>query len=213
VIEIIAFNTVCYYINHLLKGTIMNLLQLKTAIDASIEALAAAEKITKKELGSLSRTILEYIIVGESTDIATVNRLLGVLTPMNKQAAELYFEHFLPYVQDDKGLFGAAIKKQAKKDAKIAEALAWLEDENNNIWAWAADNIEVKAKDYAGDITKAIKSALAGNDLNEALTVRQVLGTVIATDGVELADLVGFLGDLAAEDQAEQDAEQVAVAS
>lgn len=187
-----------------------NIEQLKVAIDISIEALAAAEKITKKELGALSRTLLQYIIVEESTDIATVNRLLGVLTPMNRQAAELYFEHFLPYVQDDKGLFGEAIKKQAKKDAKIAEALAWLEDETNNIWVWAADNIEVKAKDYAGDIAKVIKSALAGNDNNEALTVRQVLGAVIATDGVELADLVGFLGDLDGEQQAAQDLAEAA---
>ena len=82
--------------------------------------------------------------------------------------------------------------------------MAWLEDEANNIWTWADDNIEVKAKDYAGDISKAIKSALKGNDKKgyEALTVRQVLNTVINTDGVDLSDLVGFLGDQAAEQDA-----------
>jgi hypothetical protein len=182
----------------------MNIEQLKTAIDASILLLADAEKITKKQLSYLSRSILEYIVVEGSTDVATVNRLLAVLTPMNKQAAHLYFENFLPYTFKD-GKFGEAIKKQAKADAKIADAIEWLEDESNDIWAWADKNIEMKPKDYAGDIQAAIKKALAGNDLNEALTVRQVLGSVVDVEGIELGDLVGFFADLDGEAQAELD--------
>jgi hypothetical protein len=184
----------------------MNIEQLKVSIDSAIEALAAAETITKLRLAELSRSVLTYIVVEGSPDVATLNRLLGVLTPMNKQAAQLYFEHFIPYQFDDKtGLFGERIKKQTRHDAKVAAAVKWLEkDEANTIWTWVDDNVEVKAKDYAGDITKAIKAALKGNEKKgyEALTVRQVLNTVVDCEGVGLGDLVGFLSDMGAEQKA-----------
>lgn len=183
----------------------MNIDTMKLAILESIEVLAAAEKVTKATLGALSRTIIEYIVIADSKDIATVNRLLNVLTPMNKQAASLYFEHFLPFAFNGEE-FGEQIKKQARFDAKVAASLLWLEDETNNIWLWVDENVEVKAKDYAGDITKAIKAALKGNEKKgfEALSVRDVMNTVVGTDGIELADLVGFMADFA-ENEAKDD--------
>lgn len=103
------------------------------------------------------------------------------------------------------------IKKQSRREAKIEASKVWLEDEANTIWAWANDNIEVKAKDYRATIQKAIKQALSGNDNTEALTVRQVLGAVLDTDGVELSDLVGFMGDITEEvEGAKPPAEQAA---
>ncbi len=190
----------------------MNTEQMKAAIMASITIVADAERILKPELAKLSRSIIEYIVVAESTDIATVNRLLSVLTPMNQQAASLYFAHFLPYQFDqESGKFGEMIKKQSRREAKIEASKVWLEDEANTIWAWANDNIEVKAKDYRATIQKAIKQALSGNDNTEALTVRQVLGAVLDTDGVELSDLVGFMGDITEEvEGAKPPAEQAA---
>lgn len=183
----------------------MNTDTMKLAILESIEVLAAAEKVTKATLGALSRTIIEYIVVADSKDIATVNRLLNVLTPMNKQAASLYFEHFLPFTFNGEE-FGEQIKKQARFDAKVTASLLWLEDETNNIWLWVDENVEVKAKDYAGDISKAIKAALKGNEKKgfEALSVRDVMNAVVGTEGVELADLVGFMADFA-ENEAKDD--------
>jgi len=183
----------------------MTIETMKVSILASIEVLAQAEKVTKSTLGELSRTIINYIVVEDSKDIATVNRLLNVLTPQNRQAAELYFEHFLPFLFNGTE-FGEQLKNQARYDAKVADSLAWLEGGDNNIWSWANDNLEVKVKNYGEDIAKAIKSALKGNEKKgyEPLSVRDVLKSVVSTEGIELDDIVGFMADFAA-NEAEDD--------
>ena len=96
-----------------------------------IDEIAAAEKITRKKLSILSRDILLYVM--ESHDIDSVNRLLGVLTPMNKRAAILYFGHFLPWTQEkDKQdvfqRFGKMVKGERKVKAKADAITEWQSD-------------------------------------------------------------------------------------
>ena len=110
--------------------------RLHNVVMARFDAIAAAEKITRVELGLLSREILVY--VPESQDIEFVNRLLGVLTPMNRRTAILYFGHFLPWEQehDKEGNFNRFAKKMVgeKKLKKKADAIVtWLAKEENNI--------------------------------------------------------------------------------
>lgn len=171
------------------------------AIVAKIEKLQKAEKITKKMLAELSRDVLEYINVDESNDIATVNRLLDVLTPMNRKTAVLFFAEFLPFKHDDRGVFGKKIKGEKRIAEKLEQAKAFLADEENNIWVWAESNIKVEKApiDYAKKISKDVQKALS--DEEDGITAGQVLAAVLE-GGVTLGDLVALM-DQQAEDQQE----------
>ncbi len=145
--------------------------RLHNVVMARFEAIANAEKITRVELAALSRDLLVY--VPDTQNIEIVNRLLIILTPVNRRAAILYFGHFLPWEKenDKDGVFqrfGKKMlgeKKLAKKDKAIAE---WLHDEANTIWTWADDNIQMdKKKDFKAGIVRAVKQALAGDDKSE----------------------------------------------
>ena len=80
------------------KETVIVAMQpkLQKAIDEAITALGNAEKVTKAKLTFLSRNVLTYLVQNGSTDIACVDRLLSVCTPMNRETARLFFDHFLP---------------------------------------------------------------------------------------------------------------------
>ena len=130
------------------------------AVNSKIVKLGKAEKVTKALLGELSRDLLAYVAVQESWDVAAINRLLAVLTPINKKTAVLFFSHFLPFsFNKDEGNFGAMAKNKEKKAKDKEESLAkvgvFLADEDNNIWTYAEENIKVEQKpvDYAAKIT------------------------------------------------------------
>lgn len=183
-------------------------------IQNAIIELTAAERITKRLLGELSRDVLEYVVDNE--DVRPINMLLGigedgkfVLTAANWRIACLYFHHFVPFTSNYKDVADLGInkgrrspqntlvfaKKSKKKwDKGIKAIIDWLANEDNNIWGWQADNIETKkAKDFAGDITKVVAKALQGDDDNEALTLEQVLDAVIDADGVDAQTLMAAL--------------------
>ncbi|MAQ19377.1 MAG: hypothetical protein CMN30_31830 [Sandaracinus sp.] len=168
---------------------------IKGHIYGLIDEIAAAEKITRKKLSILSRDILLYVM--ESHDIDSVNRLLGVLTPMNKRAAILYFGHFLPWTQEkDKQdvfqRFGKMVKGERKVKAKADAITEWLSDPENNIWLWVEDNVKVdKKKDFAAGVKRAIKQALEGDEKTESepLTPSQILEAVFES-GIGLEDML-----------------------
>ncbi len=173
------------------------------ALAAKIDTLGKAEKVTKQLLGELSRELLEYIIVDESNDIATVNRLLSVLTPMNQKTAVLFFDTFLPFILDtDTNTFGKKTKGEKKVKEFVDASLAFLDTEDNNIWTWAALNVEIKAKpvDYAKKIEKDVYKAL-NNDENP-LDPSEVLKAVLA-GGLDVADIVDLMAAMAEEPIAE----------
>lgn len=166
---------------------------MKTSIYASINEIAAAEKITRTVLAGLSRDMLIYI--QDSQDIEAVNRLLGVLTPMNRKVAILYFAHFLPWEQE-KGpdgtfqRFGKKTKKLKLEAKKALECSEWLETESNNIWTWGDANVEIKQKDLAALLGRAIKKALNGDEKSDTppMSMSDVVKTFIA-QGVSVEDL------------------------
>lgn len=145
---------------------------LKAVVYGRLEAIMAAEKITRVELAALSREILIY--VPESNDIDIVNRLHVVLTPMNAQLVVLYFTHFLPWEveKDNDGKFSRFGKKMSgekKVNKRLDLIKAWLADENNNLWSWAKDNVDMtKKKDFVGMIQKALEKALKGDEENDS---------------------------------------------
>lgn len=157
-----------------------------------IEAIASAEKVTKAELGAISRDILTYIHVEGSNDIACVNRLLQVLTPMNKRTAVLFFQHFLPFTFDtSEQAFGKKIKGAKVTTAKHDDSLAFLSTDQT-IWDWAALNVKLEKKpvDYGKKIASDVRKAL--EDDENGITPAEVLKAVLA-GGITEADLLGML--------------------
>lgn len=191
----------------------MNNHRLHNIVYARLEAIAAAEKITRKELAELSRELLIYVV--ETQDIDIVNRLIQILTPMNKRAAILYFGHFLPWSKetDDDGVFTRFGKKMSgdkKVKRKLEEITAWLIDESNNIWVWSDANIEVKQKDFKATVSRAIKRALEGDEKSNtpALTSAELMDAIFE-GGVSIDDLL--LGIMAKEEQIKEAENNIAL--
>lgn len=177
-----------------MEKTVVKEHNLKAAVYAMIEEIAAAEKITRKVLGAISRDLLIY--VPDSHDIDSVNRLLGVLTPMNKQAAIYYFGHFLPWEQEKDAndnfiRFGKMIQGDKKVNKKLAAITEWLSDQKNNIWVWSKANLEIKPKNFGMLISKAIQKALKGDEESNSppLSRDQILDAVFE-GGIQIDDLL-----------------------
>ena len=166
-----------------------------------IEALAGAEKVTRTVLGELSRDMIQYIVIDDTNDIATVNRLLQVLTPANKRTAIEFFEEFLPFKQAA-GVFSKKIKGDKKIADKVEAGALFLEVEANTVWTWyEAEGVKppVKAKEYAKKIADLTKKALA--DDQEGIEGGAILSAVLE-GGVSLADLVLLMEQLAIKEAA-----------
>lgn len=185
---------------------------LKTHIYELINEIASAEKITKVKLGIISRDLLMY--VPDSADIEAVNRLLSILTPMNKRTAILFFSHFLPWdaERNNDGVFqrfGKKTKGEKKLTRCANDIKEFLSDESNNIWTWADANVEIesKRKDFAGLITRTIEKALEGDERSNtpALEREKILEAVFA-GGVSIEDMMEAIDVMEAKRQAELEA-------
>lgn len=174
-------------------------INLLNSLNERIDKIAKAERITKAELGAASREILEYIVLNNSPDVATVNRLLAVLTPMNKKTAVLFFTAFLPHKVDGI-VFGGKIVGEKKITALVTKTKDFLSDPNNDIWTWAEANIQVeqKPKDYKGKIAKTVKAALS--DEEEGITASDVLSAVLE-GGVTLGEIMHIMEEMAKVDK------------
>lgn len=112
---------------------------------ASMGNLAKGEKVVREELNWASRAVLEAIHATEN--IGYVNQLLGILTPVNRKAAIVFFKHFAGFHYDE----GTAMfTKKSKKRYEQAhrDAIAFLDDPLNNMFSWAQRNIEVEQKPF-----------------------------------------------------------------
>lgn len=170
--------------------------QLLTTINGRIEKLASSERVTKAELGAVSREILTYTL--QQWDSQVCNRLVSVLTPRNKQVAILFFKAFTPFVVDKTtGLFSGIRNKEAK--AKSEEAIHAFLESGQTIWEWDKENnedIEAKKPNYVGNITRNVKGAIeSGSDR------REIIQAVFA-GGVSAEEVMAVLA--AMEDQQEQ---------
>lgn len=172
----------------------MEINELKNSVYKRLDTIAAAEKITKKEMVPMADELLVY--VPTTKDIDVVNRLLGVLTPANRKFARIFFQHFLPWEveKDAKGnfvRFGKKTKKEkvlARKEGLIAEFLA---DDEKTFWTWVDENVEVSKKNYGARISNTVKAALKGDEKSgtEPLTAHEVLVAVM-DGGVKMVDLL-----------------------
>ena len=144
-------------------------------INSKIAKVAKAERVTKVVLGELSREILDYIYVQGTEDISPINRLLAVLTPMNKATAVLFFKNFVSWKFDDVAAVFTKKNKRKFDECNINVEL-FLVNPDNNIWTWAANNVVIEPKevDYTKLLTKNIGDALEhGLTFNDIMAILQ----------------------------------------
>lgn len=189
--------------------------RLHNSVVSQVEQVIAAEKVTKAVLGPLSRDLLIY--TPESDDIATVNRLVHGLSPVNKKAAILFFSHFLPWqVEKDANgqfvRFGKKMTAEKKVKAKMQAIVDFLTEETNTIWTWADDNIEIKKKDFARGIRSAIKKALTGDEKSDtpALTMNEVVDAIFDSEADENELILSMIEHINAVEQKKAEEEQQA---
>lgn len=191
--------------------------KLHNSVMSQVEQVIAAEKVTKAVLGPLSRDLLIY--TPESDDIATVNRLIHGLSPVNKKAAILFFSHFLPWqVEKDNNeqfvRFGKKMTADKKVKAKLKAIIDFLSEESNTIWTWAENNLEIKKKDFARGIRSAIKKALAGDEKSDTppLTMKEVVDAIFDSEADQGELILSMIEHINAveEEKAEEEQQQVA---
>jgi hypothetical protein len=163
----------------------------EAAFGAALITLAASEKVTKEELKTVSRTVLEaWHITG---DVAYANKLIRVLTPVNKKVAIAFFTHFSGFSFDaNLGEF----TKKSKKRYEAAEKLSgeFLEDPNQNIWTWADRHIDIVKKEFSlADVTATTKRFI---DKAQKANIKQVdLLRAILAGGLSMETLLEAMSD------------------
>jgi hypothetical protein len=173
-------------------------LAFEKALARGLKLLAHSERVTREQLRLLSRTVLEALHATE--DIGYVNRLIEVLTPVNRKVAVLYFTHFGSFHYDD------ALARFTKKNKKRYEEAvllsdSFLEDPLNNLWTWAEREVKVEKKDFElAQVTKAM-----GNYLKKAkdagISQADLMKAVIAA-GIEADTLIDMLDTIEEEPDA-----------
>lgn len=161
----------------------------KKEIGAKVTKLANREKVTKVLLAELSRDAIEYVY--ESDDIAMINRLLGVLTPVNKKIACLFFSTFMGWTYDSEAVLFTKKQRDIPYAKKLHLAKEFLDSESNNIWTWEDANVappSIKPKDYAVKISTLVNKALT--DSEQGIDLKEVLNAIMSSDAVSLADMM-----------------------
>lgn len=164
----------------------------EVAFSTSIIALIGSEKVTKAQLQVCSRTVLEA--VHATGDIGYANRLVDVLTPINKKVGTVFFKRFTGFSFDDKlGMFTKKSKKRYEQAHK--DSMEFLDDPLNNIWSWAERNIEVTPKEFTLDaVTKGIEGYLKkanANGIEQADVMRAIIKGGITADAI-----LAIMGDI-----------------
>lgn len=164
----------------------------EAAFATSLINLASSEKITRAELSTLSRSVMEA--VHSTGNIVYVNKLMLVLTPVNKKVAKAFFEHFVGFTFDDAKM-EFTVKAKKRYDAALALSNEFLEDPHNNIWSWAERHIEVAKKDFdISQVTEAIKGFEKKAKKN-GLTQKDVIKAVLQA-GVELETILELMAEM-----------------
>lgn len=142
---------------------------LEGACETIRAEIAAAEKITRAKMPEAVNLHMQLVLT--TGDVRPINALIEVLSPMNKRAAILFYQHFLPFVSEkdkDKNhvKFGKMLDREKDKNKRIAMCEEWLR-EDSNFWTWTDDNIQTKVPNYLQNFTRSLATALKGNKEGE----------------------------------------------
>lgn len=133
--------------------------------DKALETIGASEKITKETLKVYANLAIDA--THQFNQPAYLNKLRGVLTPVNQRAFTEFATRFGGYHFDkDAMLFD---KKSKKRYAPSLEAWnAFREDPLNNIWTWQKTGLRIEAhpfnvEDLKSSFAKTWKKAHQAN--------------------------------------------------
>jgi hypothetical protein len=173
---------------------LFNKAAFESSFSQALEKIATSENVTKRELRDLSRSILTAW--HETGNVIYINRLLKVLTPVNKKVMVKFAIHFGGFSYDE--TMGEFTHKSKKRyDAAHKLAIEFLENPNNNLWSWAERHIEIEHKPFAVEnVEKFIKGALtkgAGVGLSQVDILKAVFKAGIdPACVVQVMDEMGF---------------------
>lgn len=164
--------------------------QFTAAFNQALDAVRAAEQVTKAELKVLSRDLLTVLHAkgGEMEgDIQFINALLGVLTPVNRKVGILFFKTFSGFnYSDDTNTFTKKNKKHYEEAREAAGNL--LADPNQNIWTWADREVNIEQKPFdLKDVTMFIGKALKKTNNDQVAILRAVFSAGITPGALQVA--------------------------
>jgi hypothetical protein len=170
----------------------------------TLKKLKASEIITKDTLQVLSRDLLSclHTVNVKQGDIAFINQVIGVLTPVNRKVFLAFCKEFTGFILNDDGT--AFIKKSKKHyDDVAATAIEWLNDPMNNIWSWADRHIDVEKKPnpFTLDVVKKSLEKLVVKGQKANISKAQIIGAMFASgftveDLIESLEQVHLVGDV-----------------
>lgn len=166
----------------------------KNAFDISfpkdLATLGKSEKVTKELLRDLSRNVLA--VHHQTQDVSYINKLIAVLTPMNRKVATLFFAEFSGFRQTE----GVFVKKDKANYDKAAEAaIVFLDDPMNNIWSWAEREVQVEKKEFDIKQVTAAVERFNKKATDNGLTQADVLRAILAA-GFEVETLLTVMGEM-----------------
>ena len=167
--------------------------------EKNLKALQKAEKITKDLLRDMSRDVLNAVHVTQ--DSGVINKLIAVLTPVNRKVAILFYKEFSGFNWDDEEVSFGKKNKKKYEDIK-AKALLALTNPHFNIWTWAERNVDIEKKPLKlADITKFVEKTLKRAN-EEGIAQADVIKAII-DGGLELDALMALM-DAAVQEEQEQ---------
>ena len=167
--------------------------QFDDAYKANVERLAASEKITKDLLRSMSRDVLRAH--HETGDVAYINGIIAVLSPMNKKVTILFFKEFSGHTCED-GTFGKKNKKRYEEARK--KSFDQLEDPLFNVFSWADRHVEVEKKPFTlGKLQQQMGSLVKKAEENK-ISHADIIRALFA-NGVEVNEFLKVMEHMAEE--------------
>ena len=174
--------------------------QFDASFAANVEKLAASEKITKELLRSMSRDVLEaHHATG---DVAYINGIIAVLSPMNRKMCILFYKEFSGHLCNEEGIFGKKDKK--KYDAAHKASFDALEDPHFNVFSWAERNVEVERKPFTLTRLQQQMGSLVKKAEENKLSHADIIRAMFA-NGIEIGEFMKVVEHMAEEQQAAND--------
>ena len=168
--------------------------QFDASYKTNVAKLAASEKITKELLRSMSREVLEaHHATG---DVAYINGIIAVLSPMNRKVCILFYKEFSGHLCNEEGVFGKKAKK--KYDAAHKASFDALEDPNFNVFSWAERNVEVERKPFTlGKLQQQMGSLVKKAEENK-ISHADIIRAMFA-NGIEIGEFMKVVERMAEE--------------
>ena len=170
--------------------------QFDQSFKERVASLAASEKVSKELLRAMSRDVLEaHHATG---DVAYINGILAVLSPMNRKVCILFYKEFSGHLCNEEGVFGKKDKK--KHDAARKESFDALEDPHFNVFSWEERNGEGVRKPFTlGKLQQQMGSLV--KKANENRIPHSDIIRALFANGIEVGAFLKVVERIAEEQQ------------